>query len=154
MYSGAVIFQLLAASSGLTTLVPSTKIFAVRVQQPTTIPYIVYREIARVPLNTKGDSTDVNANPREKQRSILDTSTVSISVFTNRYDKAESIAVEIRNALDRYHTSPSGLSNIISVDSIVFESAVDDFDEDYGDSGCYIKHLDFTIRINRILTNR
>lgn len=154
MYSGSIIFQLLAASSGLTALVPSTKIFAVRVQQPTDIPYIVYREIATVPLNTKGDSTNVSANPREKQRSILDTATVSISVFTNRYDKAESIAVEIRNALDRYHTNPTAFTNVISVDSIVFESAVDDFDEDYGDSGCYIKHLDFTIRINRILTNR
>ena len=152
MYSGAVIFPLLAASSELTALVPSTKIFAVRVQQPTDIPYIVYREIATVPLNTKGDSTDVGANPREKQRTILDTLTVSVSIFSERYDKVESIAIAVRNALDRYHTT-SSFSNRISVDSIVFESAVDDYDEDYGDHGCYIKHLDFTIRLNRILTN-
>jgi hypothetical protein len=151
MRSGAIIYPLLTNYADLTALVPATKIFALRGQQPTGGPYIVYREISSVPLDTKGDSISVDADPRIKQRSILDTSRVQISVFAETYLEVENIAVEVRNALDReWGTVPSPYTSDISLDSCVYESAVDDYDDDYGDRGIYIKHLDFKLRINQI----
>jgi hypothetical protein len=44
MRSGAIIYPLLRNYADLTALVPATKIFAIRGQQPTGGPYIVYRE--------------------------------------------------------------------------------------------------------------
>ena len=38
----------------------------------------------------------------------------------------------------------------IELDSCIYDSSVDDFDEDFGANGIYIKHLDFTCRVNRI----
>jgi hypothetical protein len=151
MRSGAIIYPLLRNYADLTALVPATKIFAIRGQQPTGGPYIVYREISSVPLDTKGDSISTGADPRIKQRSILDTSRVQISVFAETYLEVENIAVEVRNALDReWGAVPSPYTSQISLDSCIFESAVDDYDDDYGSRGVYIKHLDFKLRINQI----
>lgn len=149
MRAGAIIYPLLINYAGLTALVPSNKIFALRGQQPTGGPYIVYREISSVPLNTKGDSTDTSADPRIKQRSILDTTRVQISVFAETYLEVENIAVEVRNALDReWGAVPTPYENDVSLDSCVYESSVDDYDDAYGGRGIYIKHLDFMLRIN------
>ena len=41
----------------------------------------------------------------------------------------------------------------ISVDSIVYESSVDDYDDSANNRGVYVKHLDFIIRVNRINLN-
>jgi len=151
MRSGAIIYPLLTNYADLTALVPATKIFAIRGQQPTGGPYIVYREISSVPLDTKGDSISVDADPRIKQRSILDTSRVQISAFAETYLEVENIAVEVRNALDReWGAVPSPYTSQISLDSCVYESSVDDYDDDYGSRGVYIKHLDFKLRINQI----
>jgi hypothetical protein len=154
MRSGAIIYPLLRSYGSLTELVESTKFFAVRAQQPTTTPYLVYREISSVPLNTKGDSQDNAADPRIRQRSILDTSRVQISVFGDTYLEAENIAVKVREALDReWGTVISPYENDIYVDSLVYESCVDDYDDDAGNRGVYVKHLDFIIRINRLHTS-
>ena len=151
MRTGAIIYPILANAGDLTTLVPASSIFALRAEQPTSTSYIVYREISSTPLNTKGDSINTSLNPRALQRSILDTNTVQISCFANTYLEVENIAVEVRNALDReWGSVPSPYSNDIYVDSIVYDSAVDDYDNDYGDRGVYIKHLDFTIRVSRL----
>tara|TARA_R110001583_G_scaffold41335_2_gene131595 strand:+ start:5108 stop:6280 length:1173 start_codon:yes stop_codon:yes gene_type:complete len=151
MRSGAIIYPLLTNYADLTALVPATKIFAIRGQQPTGGPYILYREISSVPLNTKGDSISTAADPRIKQRSILDTTRVQISVFAETYLELENIAVEVRNALDReWGAVPAPYTSQISLDSCVYESSVDDYDDDYGSRGVYIKHLDFILRINRI----
>ena len=151
MRSGAIIYPLLTNYADLIALVPANKIFAIRGQQPTGGPYIVYREISLVPLDTKGDSTDTASDPRIRQRSILDTSRVQISVFADTYLEVENIAVQVRQALDReWGTVNLPYQNDISLDSCIFESAVDDYDDDYGSRGVYIKHLDFKLRINRI----
>ncbi len=151
MRAGAIIYPLLTNYAGLTSLVPANKIFALRSQQPTGGPYIVYREISSVPLDTKGDSTSTTADPRIKQRSILDTSRVQISVFAETYLSVENIAVKVRQALDReWGSVQSPYQNDISLDSCIYESSVDDYDDDYGQRGIYIKHLDFKLRINRI----
>ena len=151
MRSGAIIYPLLINYAGLVALVPANKIFALRGQQPTDGPYIVYREISSVPLDTKGDSTDTAADPRIKQRSILDTTRVQISIFAKTYIQVEDIAVQVRQALDReWGTVEAPYQHQISLDSCIFESSVDDFDDDFNSYGAYIKHLDFKLRINRI----
>ena len=151
MRSGAIIYPLLINYAGLVALVPSNKIFALRGQQPTDGPYIVYREISSVPLDTKGDSIDTAADPRTRQRSILDTTRVQISIFAKTYIQVEDIAVQVRQALDReWGTVDAPYQHQISLDSCIFESSVDDFDDDFNSYGAYIKHLDFKLRINRI----
>ena len=149
MRSGAIIYPLLANNTDLIAVVPATKIFALRAQQPTNGPYIIYRVISLVPLNTNGDSTDVSEDPRIQQRSILDTSRVQISVFSNDYLEVENIAVLVRNALDReWGSVPTPYENDVYLDSLVYESEVDDFDDDFSSNGIYMKYLDFKLRVN------
>lgn len=151
MRVGAVIYPILSGYTPLTDLLPATKMFAVRGQLETKAPYLVYREISSTPLNTKGNSTDTAADPRIYQRSILDVSRVQISAFADNYLKVENIAVMIREALDReWGAVVSPYTNDIFVDSIVYDNCNDDFDDDYGQDGIYMKHLEFTLRINRL----
>lgn len=151
MRSGAIIYPLLSAYGELTSLVATSKMFALRAEQPTNASYLVYREISSIPLNTKGVSTDTAADPRIKQRSILDTNRVQISCFAQNYLEVENIAVKVREALDReWGTVNSPYDEDITVDSIVFEGAVDDYDDSAGNRGFYVKHLDFVIRVTRL----
>lgn len=153
MRIGSFIYPELANNVDMTNLVPSTSMFAVRAEQPTSEPYIVYREISSVPTNTTGDSTSTSADPRTKQRSILDITTVQVSCFAATYLSVENIAVQVRSVLDRKWGAPSSAySGDILIDSCVYDSCVDDYDDKYGDRGIYIKHLDFTLRVTR-LTN-
>jgi len=155
MRSGAIIYPLLAAYGELTDLVSTANMYAVRAEQGASIAsdrgeYIVYREISSVPLNTTGDTVDNAADPRIQQRSILDTNRVQISVFASDYYNLENIAVKVREALDReWGSVNTPYENDIYVDSIVFEGAVDDYDDDSGNRGIYVKHLDFVIRVLR-----
>tara|TARA_R110001606_G_scaffold395916_2_gene569106 strand:- start:270 stop:737 length:468 start_codon:yes stop_codon:yes gene_type:complete len=151
MRSGAIIYPLLASYANLTSIIPSAKIFAVRAEQPTSAGYIIYREISSTPTNTKGDSTSTTADPRIKQRSLLDVTAVQISVFADTYLTVENAAVAVRQALDReWGAVNAPYASDISLDSCVYDSCVDDYDDDFGDSGIYIKHLDFTLRVNRL----
>mgnify|MGYP003135088882 FL=1 len=150
MRSGAIIYPLLLASAGVDAIVGS-KIYAVRAVQTTEPPYIVYREISSTPTNTKGVSSDITADPRVNQRSILDITTVQISCFAPTYARVEDLAVQVRSALDReWGTATGSFSSDIYLDSCVYDSCLDDYDDDYGDVGIYIKHLDFTLRIARL----
>jgi len=151
MRTGAIIYPILSSYNTLTNMVAASKIFAVRALQGTQGPYIVYREIASTPTNTNGDSLDTSADPRIRQRSILDVYTVQISVFADTYLDVEEIAIAVRQALDREWGSATTLyADEISLDSCVYQSCVDDYDDDYGERGIYIKHLDFSLRVNRI----
>jgi hypothetical protein len=150
MRAGAIIYPILSSFSNLTSLVAASNIFAVRASQGTNAPYIVYREISNTPTNTKGTG-DGTADPKINQRSILDVSTIQISIFANTYLELDNIAVAVRQALDReWGSVPSPYNTDISLDSCIFDSMVDDYDDDFGDHGIYIKHMDFTLRINRI----
>lgn len=151
MRSGAIIFPLLINYADLTALVPSSKIFALRAEQSTDGPYIIYREISSIPLDTKGDSTDNSSDPRIKQRSILDISTIQISIFAETYLEVENISVQVRKALDREWGSVNPpYNNDVVLDSLVYESSVDDYDDSVNSRGTYVKHLDFKLRIGII----
>lgn len=150
MRSGAIIYPILSTYTNLTTLV--SNIFAVRVEQPTSAPYLVYREISSIPTNTNGpDATQDTNDPRSSQRSILDVSSVQISCFALTYLEVENIAYQVRMALDReWGTTTAPYNTQVYLDSAIYDGCVDDYDEKYGDNGIYIKHLDFTLRINRL----
>jgi len=152
MRAGAIIYPILSNFAGLTALVSASKIFAIRAEQPTSAPYLVYREISSIPTNTNGpDAGATTTDPRTSQRSILDITTVSISCFALNYVSVENIAVQVRAALDREWGSVTAPYNTTEyLDSAIYESCVDDFDEKYGDNGIFIKHLDFRLRIERL----
>ena len=150
MRSGAIIYPILIGNAAIDAVVGS-KIFAVRAVQTTEPPYIVYREITSTPTNTKGVSSDITADPRINQRSTLDVTTVQISCFSTTYLQVEDLAVKVRSALDReWGTATGSFSSDVYLDSCVYDSCVDDYDDDWGDVGIYMKHLDFTLRISRL----
>lgn len=152
MRSGAIIYPILSGYANLTALVNANNIFAVRAQQPTTAPYIIYREVSSIPTNTNGpDAGATSTDPRVNQRSILDTIRVQISCFSLDYLEVENISYQVRMALDREWGAANAPYNTeVSLDSAVYDNCVDDYDDKFGDSGIFIKHLDFFLRINRL----
>ncbi len=150
MRSGAILYPILSTYANLTALV--SNVFAVRVEQPSSAPYLVYRELSSTPTNTNGpDATQDTSDPRASQRSILDVTTVRISCFALTYLEVENIGYQVRMALDReWGATTTPYDTQVYLDSAVYDGCVDDYDEKYGDNGIYIKHLDFTLRINRI----
>tara|TARA_R110002051_G_scaffold98296_2_gene168440 strand:+ start:2647 stop:3849 length:1203 start_codon:yes stop_codon:yes gene_type:complete len=151
MRTGAIIYPILSGYAGLTDLIPATRMFALRAELQTQAPYLVYREISSIPTNTNGDTIDTSSNPRINQRSILDVTRIQISVFAEDYFRVENAAVKVREALDReWGAVPTPYNNDIFTDSIVYDNCNDDFDDDYGQDGIYMKHLEFTIRVRQI----
>tara|TARA_R110000744_G_scaffold45972_1_gene101881 strand:+ start:348 stop:812 length:465 start_codon:yes stop_codon:yes gene_type:complete len=152
MRSGAIIYPILSNYANLTALVNANSIFAVRAQQPTTAPYIVYREVSSVPTNTNGpDASAATGDPRVSQRSILDVIRVQISCFDTDYVNVENIAFQVRMALDReWGTTTAPYDTVVSLDSAIYDNCVDDYDNKYGENGIYIKNLDFFLRVNRL----
>ena len=151
MRTGAIIYPILSGYAGLTDLIPAARMFALRAELQSQAPYLVYREISSTPTNTNGDTIDTSANPRINQRSILDVTRIQISAFADDYLEVENIAVKIREALDReWGAVPTPYNNDIFTDSIVYDNCNDDFDDDYGQDGIYMKHLEFTIRVRQI----
>jgi|TARA_R100000655_G_scaffold35790_2_gene69585 hypothetical protein len=149
MRTGAIIYPILSGYSNLTDLVPAASIFALRAEQSTAPPYITYREISSIPTNTTGDEN--TGDPIISQRSILDVTTAQVSCFAETYLAVENIAVAVRQALDReWGAATSPYASDIALDSCVYENCVDDYDDDFGSRGIYIKHLDFSLRITRI----
>jgi len=152
MRSGAIIYPILSSYANLTALVSANNIFPVRAQQQTTAPYIVYREVSSVPTNTNGpDAGATSSDPKTSQRSILDTIRVQISCFSEDYLTVENIAYQVRMALDReWGVTDAPYNTEVYLDSAVYDNCVDDFDDDYGASGIFIKHLDFFLRVHRL----
>ena len=145
----------MASFTDLTDIVPPASMFALKAIQPTASSYLVYREVSSTPTNTNGPGAIAdNDKPRISHRSILDVTTVQISCFALDYLEVENIAVEVRRALDRENgLVPTPYDTDIYLDSCVYDSCVDDYDEKFGDQGIYIKHLDFPLRINRLDIN-
>lgn len=152
MRSGSIIYPILTNYTDLTSLVSAANIHPVRAPQQTAAPYIIYREVSSVPTNTNGpDAGATTTDPRINQRSILDVIRVQISCFAEDYLSVENIAFQVRMALDReYGDADAPYNTEVSLDSAIYENCVDDFDEDFGSEGIFIKHLDFFLRINRL----
>jgi hypothetical protein len=150
MRTGAIVFGMLRSYTSLMERIPSSKIFALRASQPTASPYIVYREVSTIPLNTKGATIGYFSDPRISQRSLVDTTRIQLSVFGKTYVDVEDIAVLIREAMDREWGTVPAYPNDVYVDSCVFENCVDDYDDSAENIGVYVKHLDFVIRIVRL----
>jgi hypothetical protein len=105
MNVGEIIYGILSATTGVTTLV-STRIYPDMAPQNATFPYIVFQKLSTTPTDTK------------EGVSPLDKMLVQIDCYSNNYDTAHTIAAAIRVALDRY----TGTINGHKVDKIIFSN--------------------------------
>ena len=130
MLVGKAIYELLVSDATVESLVQE-KIFPNVAAQTTEFPFIVYDVTSDDPEDTKdGVST-------------LDSNTVMVSGYAQTYSKASSLAVAIRDALDR----ASGIQEGVVIQTIQYKGYNDVFDDMSGSDGIYRKSLDFKVRI-------
>ena len=130
MEIGKSIYNILSTTGNVSALV-GTRIFPNVAPQTTAFPFIIYDVTGVEPTNTKdGVST-------------LDTNNVMISVYSNTYSEASSLAQLVRIAMDRLPTNTYAGEDIQSSE---FQGYNDIFDNTSGNAGIYRKALDFEIR--------
>ena len=130
MEIGKSIYNILSTTGNVSALV-GTRIFPNVAPQTTAFPFIIYDVTGVEPTNTKdGVST-------------LDTNDVMISVYSNTYSEASSLAQLVRIAMDRLPTNTYAGEDIQSSE---FQGYNDIFDNTSGNAGIYRKALDFEIR--------
>jgi len=130
MEIGKSIYNILSNTGNVSALV-GTRIFPNVAPQTTAFPFIIYDVTGVEPTNTKdGVST-------------LDTNDVMISVYSNTYSEASSLAQLVRIAMDRLPTNTYAGEDIQSSE---FQGYNDIFDNTSGNAGIYRKALDFEIR--------
>lgn len=123
------IYIILAATSKVTAFV-SLNIFPGVAAQSDMAAYIVYHLIDIVPENTKDGVAS------------LDEARVQIDCFHPTKASCDTLAGEIRLALDRYR----GTAGTYTIDKIIFQDARNDFDED---RKIYQVSQDYIIRHSR-----
>ena len=124
-----IIYQILAAASGVTSLV-GTSIFTVLASQSDLSAYVVIHIIDIVPENTKDGV------------SKLDQVRVQVDSFHSNKSSGDSLAVAIRSALDGY----GGTVGSTLIDNIYFDQALNDYDYD---RDLYKVQQDFIVRHKR-----
>lgn len=130
MEIGKSIYNILSTTGSVSALV-GTRIFPNVAPQTTAFPFIIYDVTGVQPTNTKdGVST-------------LDTNDVMISVYSETYSQASSLALLVRIAMDRLPTNTYAGEEIQSSE---FQGYNDIFDDNSGNAGIYRKSLDFEIR--------
>ena len=130
MEIGKSIYNILSNTGNVSALV-GTRIFPNVAPQTTAFPFIIYDVTGVEPTNTKdGVST-------------LDTNDVMISVYSNTYSEASSLAQLVRISMDRLPTNTYAGEDIQSSE---FQGYNDIFDNTSGNAGIYRKALDFEIR--------
>lgn len=120
------IYQILVAASGVTALV-AQNIFTVVAAQLDLTAYVVIHLIDITPENTKDGI------------SKLDEARIQVNAFHSTKQQADSLALQIRTALDRYR----GTIGSFTIDRIIFQDARNDFDED---RKIYQVQQDFMVR--------
>lgn len=110
--TGKSIYSLLSGAAGVTNIV-STRIFPSRIPQIKDFPAISYHQIANVPSETKDDV------------SRFDREDFDINLWSKDYSQINSLAKEVRAALDRKSINAQG----ITVDQIVFVREIDDYSD-------------------------
>tara|TARA_R110000822_G_scaffold187542_2_gene326309 strand:+ start:494 stop:904 length:411 start_codon:yes stop_codon:yes gene_type:complete len=130
MEIGLSIYNILSTTANISSLV-GNRIFPNVAAQTTAFPFIIYDVTGVQPTNTKdGVST-------------LDTNDIMISVYSNTYSEASSLAQLVRIAMDRLPTNVYAGENIQSSE---FQGYNDIFDNSSSNAGIYRKALDFEIR--------
>jgi len=127
---GKAIYNILSENVAVAAIV-DTRIFPNVATQSESFPFIIYDVQSDSPEDTK----DGVAN--------LDITNMMVSAYSDSYSNATEIAGTIREALDRY----SGTNSGVVINTIVFEGYNDVFDDMSGSDGIYRKSLDFKIRI-------
>ena len=135
MNVGQIIYGILSATSGVTSLV-STRIYPDMAPQNAAFPYIVFQKLSTQPTDTK------------EGVSPLDKILVQIDCYSGSYDTSHTIAAAIRTALDRY----SGTINGHVVDKIIFSNDSSGSPQDVpttAGSMIYWASQDYEIRLKR-----
>lgn len=133
MKLGKAIYNILSADANVSDMV-SNRIFPSIANIGTAFPFIIYSITGDDPQKDKDG------------KSTLDIMSVTISAYSDQYEKATNLGSHIRAALDRVPTYPSTTYNGIVLQSIEFTGYNDIFDDDSGARGIYRKALDFRIR--------
>lgn len=131
MKVGKAIYTILLGAVPVTDIVgigDAAKIFPEIISQGTESPAIKYKVISVVPTNTKDGV------------SKLDVFRLQIDCFSTKYLEADDLSCKVRDALDRYHGTVSG----VQIDKIIFDSVQDLYDEQ---SNEYQKSSDYIIRV-------
>lgn len=127
---GKVIYNLLANSSELTTLI-GNKIFPLISDDEEMINYIVYERRSTQPTNTK------------LKRSTVDVLTYDIMIFADTLQILNDIGLAVRNTLDQY----KGVNSGVWIDNIVYQGENDDYEDG---SKIYGKFMQFDVRYNNL----
>jgi len=127
---GKSIYNILSNTTAINNLV-GTRIFPNVAAQSEVFPFIIYDVQNDFPEDTK----DGVAN--------LDITNMMVSAYSDSYAEATKLGNYIRDALDRY----SGTNSGVVINTIVFDGYNDAFDDMSGSDGIYRKSLDFKIRI-------
>jgi hypothetical protein len=127
---GKSIYNILSTTTAINNLV-GTRIFPNVAAQSEAFPFIIYD----VQNDSPEDTKDGVAN--------LDITNMMVSSYSDSYAEATKLGNYIRDALDRY----SGTNSGVVINTIVFDGYNDAFDDMSGSDGIYRKSLDFKIRI-------
>ncbi len=124
---GTIIYHILSNAQAVSDIA-GNRIYPVVAAQDSTLPYVVYNQISRVP----------NAN-KERIRQV-ETYRIQIDMYAANYDQLSDLADAVVNTLSFY----SGNVSDTEVDVILFEDENDGFEPD---NEVFRKTHDYNIRI-------
>lgn len=121
------VFDRLGNYSGLTALLPSTRMYPVRAEQRPTRPYLVFRQTDAGPRQGAFDGDIGIADPR-----------IEVDCYADTLASARAVSEQVRAALQRW----SGTHASVVVLDARIEDEFDDYDEDIR---AYVTTLDVQV---------
>jgi len=150
---GGTFFTLMSLDSNLQTMIgtfPNERIYPedVPLEKAQTFPYITYKVVSVVPINTNGpeaqDPTAVGGPT--SQRSPNDVVRVQVSCFATQYGDSVTMATWVRQAIDRKVGQGYTLGIGPDIQSIVFDGMFTSYEKDVKPKGVFHYALDFIVR--------
>ena len=133
MKAGKIIKDILAANSGVTSIV-STRLYQMRVPDGGTFPCLQYQQISTVPINQKSGAA------------CGDFARVQVNCYSSKsYKESSDLADAVRAALEAYSGTTT---NGHVVQYVEFLSAFDTIDDTAQYSGVFSTVMDFMIHYN------
>ena len=119
----------------------------VPLEKAQTFPYITYRVVSVVPIDTNGPyKVDPSTKAPTDQRSPNDVVRVQVSCFTTQYGDSVTLATYIRAAIDRKVMQGGTIGIGPDIQSIVFDGMFTTYEKDVRPKGVFHYALDFKIR--------
>ena len=121
------VYDRLSNYSGLTALVPSTRMYPVRAEQKPTRPYLVFRHVGTEPRQGAFDGDIGIADPR-----------ITVDCYADTLASARAVSEQVRGAMQRWSGTHA---SVVVLDSQI-EDEFDDYDEDIR---AYVTTLDLQV---------